>query len=88
MPISAPDGRLSLVVFDCDGTLVDSQHAILACMRDAFTTHGCAAPEDERIRQVIGLSLDEAVPRPAGDPGAARAWQPIRHTADRRFKPW
>ena len=70
MPISAPDGRLSLVVFDCDGTLVDSQHAILACMRDAFTTHGCAAPEDERIRQVIGLSLDEAVARlaAAGDP--------------------
>ena len=70
MPTSAPDGRLSLVVFDCDGTLVDSQHAILACMRDAFTTHGCAAPEDERIRQVIGLSLDEAVARlaAAGDP--------------------
>ena len=70
MPISATEGRLSLVVFDCDGTLVDSQHAILACMRDAFTTHGCAAPEDERIRHVIGLSLDEAVARLAavGDP--------------------
>ncbi|HEX6103589.1 MAG TPA: HAD-IA family hydrolase [Alphaproteobacteria bacterium] len=63
MPISAPDGRLSLVVFDCDGTLVDSQHAIVACMREAFSVHGCAAPEEAAIRQVIGLSLDEAVAR-------------------------
>ena len=70
MPTSAPDGRLSLVVFDCDGTLVDSQHAILACMREAFATHGCAAPEDAAIRNVIGLSLDEAVARlaAAGEP--------------------
>jgi phosphoglycolate phosphatase len=67
MPISAPDGRLRLVVFDCDGTLVDSQHAILACMRDAFSAHGCAAPEDAAIRRVIGLSLDEAVARLAAE---------------------
>jgi phosphoglycolate phosphatase len=63
MPISAPDRPPRLVVFDCDGTLVDSQHAIVACMRDAFSVHGCAAPEDAAIRQVIGLSLDEAVAR-------------------------
>jgi phosphoglycolate phosphatase len=63
MPISAPDQRLRLVVFDCDGTLVDSQHTILACMREAFAAHGCAAPEDAAVRQLIGLSLDEAVAR-------------------------
>ncbi|WP_410965969.1 HAD hydrolase-like protein, partial [Salmonella sp. SAL4438] len=72
MPIFATDGRPRLVVFDCDGTLVDSQHAILACMRDAFAAHGCAVPEDAAIRRVIGLSLDEAVERLAwnGAPAA------------------
>jgi phosphoglycolate phosphatase len=80
MPICAPDGRFSLVVFDCDGTLVDSQHAILACMRDAFTAHGCAAPENAAIRGVIGLSLDEAVARlaAAGDP-AEKVVEAYRH---------
>jgi phosphoglycolate phosphatase len=72
MAILAPDGRLRLAVFDCDGTLVDSQHAIVACMRDAFSAHGCAAPEDAAIRRVIGLSLDEAVARLA-DKGAPAA---------------
>jgi phosphoglycolate phosphatase len=67
MPIFATDGRPRLVVFDCDGTLVDSQHAILACMRDAFAAHGCAVPEDAAIRRVIGLSLDEAVARLASN---------------------
>jgi phosphoglycolate phosphatase len=72
MPISAPDERLRLVVFDCDGTLVDSQHAIVACMREAFSAHGCAVPEDAAVRQLIGLSLDEAVARlaVAGVPAA------------------
>jgi phosphoglycolate phosphatase len=32
-------------------------------MREAFSAHGCAAPEDAAIRQLIGLSLDEAVAR-------------------------
>ena len=75
MPILAPDGRLRLAVFDCDGTLVDSQHAIVACMREAFSAHGCAAPEDVAIRRVIGLSLDEAVTRLAenGAPAARLA---------------
>ncbi len=69
MPISMPEGRLRLAVFDCDGTLVDSQHAIVACMREAFRAHGRAAPEEAAVRQVIGLSLDEAVRRlSAGGP--------------------
>ncbi|MDF2764738.1 MAG: haloacid dehalogenase [Rhodospirillales bacterium] len=78
MPISAPDGPPRLVVFDCDGTLVDSQHAIVACMRDAFSVHGCAAPEDAAIRQVIGLSLDEAVARLAAGAPAEKVVEAYR----------
>jgi phosphoglycolate phosphatase len=67
MPSSTAESPLRLVVFDCDGTLVDSQHAIVSCMRDAFTAHDCAIPEDAAIRRMIGLSLDEAVSRLLAD---------------------
>ena len=34
-----------LVVFDCDGTLVDSQAVIVACMRQAFERQGLEPAE-------------------------------------------
>lgn len=52
---------IRLVVFDCDGTLVDSQHVIVAAMRAAFEAHGRAAPEAAAIREVVGLSLPVAL---------------------------
>ncbi len=50
-----------LVVFDMDGTLIDSQHLILAAMRRAFAEVGREAPERTRILSVVGLSLPEAL---------------------------
>lgn len=52
-----------LALFDCDGTLADSQHAIVAAMRDAFAAVGVAAPDAPSIRQIIGLSLPSAIAR-------------------------
>ena len=52
-----------LVVFDCDGTLVDSQHVIIACMLRAYAAHGLSAPEASAIRRVIGLPLLECMAR-------------------------
>lgn len=57
------DKRLRLAVFDCDGTLVDSQHAIVACMASAFTQEGLAAPKIADVRRIIGLPLDECMLR-------------------------
>jgi phosphoglycolate phosphatase len=51
---------LKLVVFDCDGTLVDSQHMIVAAMTAAYGAHGLAVPERERLLSIVGLSLIEA----------------------------
>lgn len=51
----------SLVIFDCDGTLVDSQHVIVAAMELAFAREGLAAPPREAILSIVGLSLPEAV---------------------------
>jgi phosphoglycolate phosphatase len=50
-----------LVVFDCDGTLVDSQHMIVAAMAHAFEAHGLAPLPRARVLSIVGLSLDEAL---------------------------
>ncbi len=50
-----------LVVFDCDGTLIDSQHMIVAAMTYAFEAHGLAILPREQVLSIVGLSLDEAV---------------------------
>jgi phosphoglycolate phosphatase len=54
---------LRLVVFDLDGTLVDSQHAIVASMRAAFESQDLVPPEAAAVRSVIGLPLDAAIER-------------------------
>lgn len=46
-----------LALFDCDGTLVDSQHNIILCMDDAFTRAGLDPPHRNETRRIVGLSL-------------------------------
>lgn len=55
-----------LVIFDCDGTLVDGQHMVVAAMERAFLHHGLAKPNPRKTRGVIGLSLRIAVARVLG----------------------
>lgn len=50
-----------LAVFDCDGTLVDSQANICVAMEQSFAAHGLAAPDRAAIRRIVGLSLTEAM---------------------------
>jgi phosphoglycolate phosphatase len=52
---------LKLVIFDCDGTLVDSQHIIAAAMERAFDSVGVAWPGRQRTLAIVGLSLSEAI---------------------------
>jgi len=53
--------NLRLVVFDMDGTLIDSQEFILAAMKRAFDAAGYSVPAKADILAVVGLSLDRAV---------------------------
>ena len=50
-----------LIIFDCDGTIIDSQDIIIQAMSMAFTNANYSAPTRENVRAIIGLSLDEAV---------------------------
>lgn len=54
---------LRLVIFDVDGTLVDSQADIIACMGDAFGAQGLAPPSRADILGIVGLSLPQAMAR-------------------------
>jgi phosphoglycolate phosphatase len=58
-----------LAVFDCDGTLVDSQATICRAVTESFAECGVPAPGDAAARAIIGLSLPEAmgVLHPGGD---------------------
>ena len=56
-----------LVVFDCDGTLVDGQAAICETMELAFRNTGLAAPERNKVRRIVGLSLPFALRELAPD---------------------
>jgi phosphoglycolate phosphatase len=50
-----------LAIFDCDGTLVDSGTSIYQAVAATFTKHGIEVPSARTCRQVIGLSLIEAM---------------------------
>jgi phosphoglycolate phosphatase len=81
-----------LALFDCDGTLVDSQRAICAAMDACFVEAGLAAAARERTRAVVGLSLVEAMRAmlPEGDEalhaslvhGYKKAFQALRTRGD------
>ncbi|MFQ2031963.1 HAD-IA family hydrolase [Aeromonas veronii] len=54
---------IRLAIFDWDGTLMDSVGRIVACVQGAARDCELAVPAPAQIRQIIGLSLDVAMPR-------------------------
>lgn len=63
------------IVFDVDGTLIDSQHTVVHCMGLAFTEQGLPHPGAAAIRRTIGLKLEVAIGSLLPEPDEARAWQ-------------
>lgn len=55
--------ELKLIIFDVDGTLVDSQHHILSAMQAACASVEATPPSREAVLSIVGLSLPEAVLR-------------------------
>jgi phosphoglycolate phosphatase len=53
--------QLKLVVFDWDGTLLDSTGAITASIQDAASDCGLPVPTRQNASQVIGLALAQAL---------------------------
>ncbi|MBB3330052.1 phosphoglycolate phosphatase [Halomonas campaniensis] len=53
--------RYRLVIFDWDGTLMDSAARIVACMQAASRDAGWGELAPESVRNIIGLGLPEAI---------------------------
>ena len=55
--------RYALLIFDWDGTLMDSADRIVSCFRAAMTACGLPPQPPEAIRATIGLGVAEALAR-------------------------
>ncbi len=53
--------KYSLLVFDWDGTLMDSQAQIVNCMQSAIVELELESRTDLQISNIIGLGLEEAI---------------------------
>ncbi|MDH3319497.1 MAG: HAD-IA family hydrolase [Betaproteobacteria bacterium] len=53
--------RYNLIVFDWDGTLIDSAGAIVECIQHAARELGLDVPDRERASHVIGLGLQDSL---------------------------
>jgi phosphoglycolate phosphatase len=53
--------RYRLLVFDWDGTIIDSAASIVECIREASRELGLEVPERSRASHVIGLGLHDAM---------------------------
>ncbi|EMD82121.1 HAD-IA family hydrolase [Pacificimonas flava] len=52
---------IRLAIFDCDGTLMDSQANIVAAMDACFDMNRLPPPAANATRRIVGLSLPEAM---------------------------
>jgi len=53
--------QFDLIIFDWDGTLMDSEAKIVRCMQAAAVDVGIPDPGTAAIRDIIGLGLNEAM---------------------------
>ncbi len=55
------NNKYQLLIFDWDGTLMDSAQHITSCMRAAIDELAAEPRSNEQIRNIIGLGLEEAI---------------------------
>ncbi|MBY6049664.1 HAD-IA family hydrolase [Vannielia litorea] len=63
--------QLRCIIFDVDGTLIDSQNEIVAAMTAGFAATGRTAPPRAQVLSIVGLSLEVGIARlcPEADAG-------------------
>ena len=53
--------RFDLIIFDWDGTLMDSVDWIVHCIQRAAALYECPVPETQAVKDIIGLSIEKAI---------------------------
>ncbi|MBH0014296.1 HAD-IA family hydrolase [Pseudoalteromonas sp. NZS100_1] len=56
-----PIKKYKLVIFDWDGTIMDSVTKIVNCIRSSAESLNLVSPSDEAIKNIIGMSLEKAI---------------------------
>ncbi|MBV7256158.1 HAD-IA family hydrolase [Pacificimonas sp. WHA3] len=70
-----------LAIFDCDGTLLDSQANIVSAMDACFQENGLTPPPANATRRIVGLSLPQAMMQLLPD-----ADEDLHHRMAERYK--
>lgn len=73
---------LRLILFDVDGTLVDSQGSIIAAMDAAFADLELVSPRRDQVLSIVGLSLDQAMARLVPDQPVSKRDQLVQAYKD------
>jgi len=55
--------QYQLIIFDWDGTLMDSAQKIANCIKASAREVGVNEPTDQQAKSIIGLGLSEAMTR-------------------------
>lgn len=63
---------MRLVIFDLDGTLIDSEALIVETVTQSFADVGQSVPDHKTIRSISGITLDDAMKILAPDADAQR----------------
>jgi len=67
----SPAFQLSCVLFDLDGTLVDTAPDLIACLNKALALHGFAVPQPERVKPAISFGaaamINESIAQAVSD---------------------
>ena len=74
--------HFDLLIFDWDGTLMDSAGVIVDSIQRACADIGLTAPSDRASRQIIGLGLTQALQTLLPDLPAAFAFIKAKHGAN------
>ena len=77
--------RYDLLVFDWDGTLLDSVGSIVECTRATLAELGLPELPEAAIRATVGLSLDEAMLRLSGGGPDTQAAERVRDAYRRHW---
>jgi phosphoglycolate phosphatase len=77
--------RFDLIVFDWDGTLINTIDWIVHCLQDAGQQYGLTMPAPQAAKDVIGLCIDNAVAALYPDADSATQQQIVTHYSQTYF---
>jgi len=86
-----PNGHVRAVVFDFDGTLIDSLTEGIAIMKQVVQVIGCLEPDWRLVRKHWGMHWEQLVQEvfPAADPREFHsAWRLLARSRRSRFPPY